>query len=73
MKNDSLKPILDRKYESRSPAELIHESPEILEGVSGKGADALKQFFRVETIAEMADCDAFLRAQALVTLARAED
>jgi hypothetical protein len=73
MKNDSLRPLLDKKYESHPPAELIHESPAILEGVSSNGADALRKFFRVDSIADLADCDAFLRAQALVTLARASD
>lgn len=73
MSNDCLKPLLDKKWENADITALIHESPEILEGVSAKGAEALARFFDVNSIAEMAGCEAFLRAQALVTLASAAD
>lgn len=65
--------VLDKKWEDKPLDKIIHQSPAILEGISPKGAEALQRVLEVDTIAELASCPFVLRAQALVTLAEAED
>lgn len=70
--NTCLENLLDKAHEQKSPKEIVALSPEALEGVSEKGAEALKTALGVKTIADLATNKYVLWAQALNTLAQAQ-
>ena len=70
--NQCLEHVLDKAHEKKSMKEVAALSPEALQGVSEKGAEALKAALGVKTIQELATNKFVLWAQAINTLALAE-
>ncbi len=70
--NESLEHILDKAYETTALKELITLSPSVLQGVTDKDAELLRQAFNIKTIEDLAACKFFRWAQALTTLAAYE-
>ncbi|MBN2800213.1 MAG: hypothetical protein JXX28_13825 [Deltaproteobacteria bacterium] len=70
--NESLAEVLDKAWETKPLTEIVKASPEILQGVSQRQADLLKEAFKVNTIEELANLKFVRWAQALVTLSEME-
>ena len=67
--NESLSETLDKAWEEKPLKEIVKQSPEILQGISEKKAQALKDALGVKTVAELATNKYVLWAQALNNLA----
>ena len=61
---------VDKRYADRSSAELIDASPEVLRGVSGRGAEHLREILGVRTVRDLAENRFVNRAYELCELAR---
>jgi hypothetical protein len=70
--NESLTEVLDKDWEGKSLKEIVVASPAVLQGVSEKDAELLKEAFHIKTVGDMASCKFFRWAQALAALAEAE-
>ncbi|MBF0455355.1 MAG: hypothetical protein HQL72_11130 [Magnetococcales bacterium] len=66
--NESLTEILDKAWEDKALSDIVKQSPEVLQGISEKKAQALKEALGVKTIAELATNKYVLWAQALNNL-----
>ncbi len=65
----SFRNMLDRAYEGKTIEEILESSPSALLGVSEADALKLKEAFGIETIKDMAECNYFQHAQALLAAA----
>lgn len=70
--NESLTEILNKQWESRPLAEILEASPAVLQGVSDRKAEALREAFGVKTVADLASLKYVRWAQAIATLAEVE-
>ncbi|HLZ23325.1 MAG TPA: hypothetical protein VKQ30_14500 [Ktedonobacterales bacterium] len=61
---------LDKAYEQKEFEELAGAPVDALEGVSKNDADLLQKAFGIKTIRDLGENKFFLRAQAIVHLAR---
>ncbi len=64
-----LEKLLDKAYETKSPAELLDAPVAALEGVSEGDAELLLKAFKVKTIGDLARNKYFLAAQTIANLA----
>jgi hypothetical protein len=67
--NESLRNILDKAWEEKPLAEIIQQSPEVLQGLSAEKAAQLKAALGVTTIEQFANNKYVRWAQALTSLA----
>ena len=65
----NLDKVLDKAYESRSPAELVNAPVSALAGVSDKDAELLQQAFNIKTIGDLAGNKYFRTASAIADIA----
>lgn len=63
---------LDKAYEGKDFHELVDAPVDALEGVSKGDAELLHKAFGIKTIGDLGENKFFLRAQAIVNLARAQ-
>ena len=61
--------LLDKAYETKTPAELVDAPVEALQGVSAADAEALKRAFNIKTIGDLAGSKHVRAAQAIANLA----
>lgn len=66
---DTIAKLVDKKYESMSPKELMAAPVAALSGVSDADADALKKAFGIKTIGDLAKSKYVTAAQAISALA----
>ncbi|MFI7602904.1 hypothetical protein [Actinoplanes sp. NPDC049681] len=66
----NLDALLDKAYESTSPAELVDAPVSALSGVSESDGEALKQAFNIKTIGDLAGNKYIRAAQAIAELGR---
>ena len=64
-----LEKLLDKAYETKSPAELVEAPVEALSGVSAADAEALKRAFGIKTIGDLARNKHFIAARVIADLA----
>lgn len=62
---------LDKAFEGKDFHELVTAPVDALEGVSKGDAELLQKAFGIKTIGDLGENKFFLRAQAIVTLAKA--
>ncbi|HKV83209.1 MAG TPA: hypothetical protein VJN88_01540 [Ktedonobacterales bacterium] len=62
---------LDKAFEGKEFHELVDAPVDALEGVSKGDAELLHKAFGIKTIGDLGENKFFLRAQAIVTLAKA--
>ena len=72
MTNESLREVLDKEWENKSLREICTASPAVLQGLSEKDAEVLKQALGIKTVADLAHNKFFRWALALTTLAEYE-
>lgn len=65
----NLDKVLDKAYESSSPAELVKAPVSALAGVSDKDAELLQQAFNIKTIGDLAGNKYFRTASAIADIA----
>jgi len=65
----NLDKVLDKAYESSSPAELVNAPVSALAGVSDKDAELLQQAFNIKTIGDLAANKYFRTAGAIADIA----
>jgi len=65
----NLDKILDKAYESSTPAELVNAPVAALAGVSDADADALQKAFNIKTIGDLAGNKHFRAARAIADIA----
>jgi len=70
--NDSLEHILDKEWENKPIAEIVGQSPAVLQGLTEERAAKIAEALGARTIRDLATNKYILWAQALATLARYE-
>ena len=70
--NDSIKKMVDKAWEAKPVAEIVRQSPGILQGLTPERAAKIAEALGIKTVKELATNKYVLWAQALVTLAEAE-
>ena len=66
---DTIAKLVDKKYESLSPKQLVDAPVAALSGVSDADAEALRKAFGIKTIGDLARSKYVAAAQALTALA----
>jgi hypothetical protein len=65
--------LVDKKYEKMKFKEIAAAPVDAIQGISEKGAIALKEVFKVKTVADLAKFKYAKWAQAIVTCAEGEE
>ncbi len=70
--NESLQQVLDKGWEDKPLAEIVKQSPEVLQGLTAERATKIAEALGAKTIGDLATNKYVLWAQALATLAKYE-
>ncbi len=71
-KNESLSEFLVKEHEEKPIKEIMQMSPAVLQGVSDRQAELLKDAFRITTVEQLANNRFFKMAQTLQMIADLE-